>query len=83
MKDGIYEIISKEELKCLSKNIKKKPKFFYCKDCPFYFLKARKNMSCTDLLEKIFEFDINPNIDCYELNRIMYNFFNKSKQNKI
>lgn len=81
MKDGICENISKEELKWLSKNVKKKLKPFYCKDCPVSFLAKRKNMSCIKLLEKTFE--INPNISCDEINRIMYNFFNRSKQNKI
>ena len=81
MKNRIHEIISKEEAEWLSKNVKKKPKSYQCEDCPVYFLKERRNMSCITLLEKIF--DITPNIDCIEINRIIYDFFNRSKQNKI
>ena len=83
MKDGIYKIISKEEAEWLSKNTNKNMEtFFDCKDCPICFLKTRRNISCIELLEKIF--GINPNIGCSEINRIIYDFFNRNRnRNKI
>ena len=64
MKD---EIISKEELEWLSK----------CTNCPFGILKMKKNISCVEFFEKAF--GIKHNFNCYEINGIMYNLFNKSK----
>ena len=81
MKDRIYEIISKEELKWLSKNVKRKSNYSKCTDCPFGILKKKKNMLCADLLEKAFDIKLNRN--CEEINRIIYNLLNRSKKNKI
>ena len=78
MKD---EIISKEELKWLSKNVKRKSNYSKCTDYPFGILKKKKNMHCADLLEKAFDIKLNHN--CIEINRTIYNLLNRSKRNKI
>ena len=77
----ICGIISKEELKWLSKNVKRKPNYSKCTNCPFGILKMKKKISCVEFFEKAF--GIKHNFNCYEINGIMYNFFNKFKQNKI
>ena len=51
MKD---EIISKEELKWLSKNVKRKPNYSKCTNCSFGVLKTKKNISCVEFFEKAF-----------------------------
>ena len=81
MKEKMREIISKEELKWLSKNVKRKPNYSKCTNCPFGILRFKKNMHCAEMLEKAFDIKFNRN--CIEINRTMYNFFNKFKQNKI
>ena len=81
MKEKMREIISKEELKWLSKNVKRKPNYSKCTNCPFDILRFKKNMHCAEMLEKAFDIKLNRN--CIEINRTMYNFFNKFKQNKI
>lgn len=48
------EIISKEELEWLSKNVKIKPNYSKCTDCPFGVLKMKKNISCVEFFEKAF-----------------------------
>ena len=48
------EIISKEEIKWLSKNVKIKPNYSKCTDCPFGVLKMKKNISCVEFFEKAF-----------------------------
>ena len=77
------EIISKEELKWLSKNVKRKPNYSKCTDCPFGILKFKKNMHmpCVEMLEKAF--DIKLNLNCKEINKTIYYLLNGSKQNKI
>lgn len=79
MKDGI---ISKEELKWLSKNVKRKPNYSKCTDCPFGILKMKKKISCAKFFEKAFDIK-KENFNCYELNGIIYNLLNRSKRNKI
>ena len=81
MKEKMREIISKEELKWLSKNVKIKPNYSKCTDCPFGILKFKKNMHCAEMLEKAFDIKLNRN--CIEINRTIYNLLNRSKQNKI
>lgn len=81
MKEKMREIISKEELKWLLKNVKRKPNYSKCTNCPFGILRFKKNMHCAEMLEKAFDIKLNRN--CIEINRTMYNFFNKFKQNKI
>lgn len=78
MKD---EIISKEEIKWLSKNVKRKPNYSKCADCPFGVLKFKKDMHCAEMLEKAF--DIKLNLNCKEINKTIYYLLNGSKQNKI
>lgn len=75
------EIISKEELKWLSKNVKRKPNYSKCTDCPFGVLKFKKDMHCAEMLEKAFDIKLKPN--CKEINRTIYYLLNGSKQNKI
>ena len=75
------EIISKEELKWLSKNVKRKPNYFKCTDCPFGVLKFKKDMHCAEMLEKAFDIKLKPN--CKEINRTIYYLLNGNKQNKI
>ena len=77
MKEKMREIISKEELKWLSKNVKRKPNYSKCTNCPFGILRFKKNMHCAEMLEKAFDIKLNRN--CIEINRTMYNFFNKFK----
>ena len=81
MKEKMREIISKEELKWLSKNVKIKPNYSKCTDCPFGILKFKKNMHCVDMLEKAFDIKLNHN--CIEINRTIYKILNGSKRNKI
>ena len=81
MKEKMREIISKEELKWLSKNVKIKPNYSKCTDCPFGILKFKKNMHCKDMLEKSFDIKLKPN--CKEINRTIYKILNGSKRNKI
>ena len=84
MKEKMREIISKEELKWLSKNIKRKPKSYVCKDCPLFFLANRRDISCVELIEKLEKpFGIYSDTECSEINRIIYNFFRRNNQNKI
>ena len=75
------EIISKEELKWLSKNVKRKPNYSKCTDCPFGVLKFKKDMHCAEMLEKEFDIKLKPN--CKEINRTIYYLLNGNKQNKI
>ncbi len=75
------DLISKEELEWLSKNIKRKSNYSKCTDCPFGILKKKKNILCADLLEKAFDIKLNRN--CVEINRTIYYLLNRSKQNKI
>ena len=75
------EIISKEELKWLSKNVKRKPNYSKCTDCPFGVLKFKKDMHCKEMLEKAFDIKLKPN--CKEINRTIYYLLNGNKQNKI
>ena len=75
------EIISKEELKWLSKNVKRKPNYSKCTDCPFGVLKFKKDMHCAEMLEKAFDIKLKPN--CKEINRTIYYLLNGNKQNKI
>lgn len=75
------EIISKEELKWLSKNVKIKPDYHKCTDCPFGVLKFKKDMHCVEMLEEAFDIKLNHN--CKEINRTIYNLLNGSKKNKI
>ena len=75
------EIISKEELEWLSKNIKIKPNYSKCTDCPFGILKMKKNMSCIKMLEEAFDIKLNRN--CIEINKTIYKILNGSKRNKI
>lgn len=75
------EIISKEELKWLSKNVKRKPNYSKCTDCPFGILKFKKNMHCKNMLEKAFDIKLESN--CKEINRTIYYLLNENKQNKI
>lgn len=81
MKEKMREIISKEELKWLSKNVKIKPNYSKCTDCPFGILKFKKNMHCKDMLEKAFDIKLKSN--CKEINRTIYKILNGSKRNKI
>ena len=81
MKEKMREIISKEELKWLSKNVKIKPNYSKCTDCPFGILRFKKNMHCAEMLEKAFDIKLNRN--CVEINRIIYNLLNGNKKNKI
>ena len=81
MKEKMREIISKEELKWLSKNVKIKPNYSKCTDCPFGILKFKKNMHCAEMLEKAFDIKLNRN--CIEINRTIYYLLNGNKQNKI
>ena len=55
MKEKMREIISKEELKWLSKNVKRKPNYSKCTNCPFGILRFKKNMHCAEMLEKALE----------------------------
>ena len=75
------EIISKEELKWLSKNVKRKPNYSKCTDCPFGVLKFKKDMHCAEMLEKAFDIKLKPN--CKEINKTIYYLLNGNKQNKI
>ena len=75
------EIISKEDIKWLSKNVKRKPNYSKCTDCPFGVLKFKKDMHCAEMLEKAFDIKLKPN--CKEINRTIYYILNGSKQNKI
>ena len=75
------EIISKEEIKWLSKNVKRKPNYSKCTDCPFGVLKFKKDMHCAEMLEKAFDINLKPN--CKEINRTIYYLLNGNKQNKI
>lgn len=75
------EIISKEDIKWLSKNVKRKPNYSKCTDCPFGVLKFKKDMHCAEMLEKAFDIKLKPN--CKEINRTIYYLLNGSKQNKI
>ena len=75
------EIISKEELKWLSKNVKIKPYYYKCTDCPFGALKMKKNMSCIKMLEEAFDIKLDRN--CIEISRTIYKILNGSKRNKI
>ena len=81
MKEKMREIISKEELKWLSKNVKIKPNYSKCTDCPFGILRFKKNMHCAEMLEKAFDIKLNRN--CKEINRTIYYLLNGNKQNKI
>ena len=81
MKEKMREIISKEELKWLSKNVKIKPNYSKCTDCPFGILRFKKNMHCAEMLEKAFDIKLNRN--CIEINRTIYKIINENKQNKI
>ena len=81
MKEKMREIISKEELKWLSKNVKIKPNYSKCTDCPFGILRFKKNMHCKDMLEKAFDIKLKSN--CKEINRTIYKILNGNKQNKI
>ena len=81
MKENMREIISKEEIKWLSKNVKIKPNYSKCTDCPFGILRFKKNMHCAEMLEKAF--DIKLNYNCEEINRPIYYLLNGNKQNKI
>ena len=81
MKEKMREIISKEELKWLSKNVKIKPNYSKCTDCPFGILRFKKNMHCAEMLEKAFDIKLNRN--CIEINRTIYKILNGSKKNKI
>lgn len=81
MKEKMREIISKEELKWLSKNVKIKPNYYKCIDCPFGILTFKKNMHCKDMLEKAFDIKLKPN--CIEINRTIYKILNEKKRNKI
>ena len=81
MKEKMREIISKEELKWLSKNVKIKPNYYKCTDCPFGILRFKKNMHCKDMLEKAFDIKLNRN--CIEINRTIYKILNGKKRNKI
>ena len=75
------EIISKEELKWLLKNVKRKPNYSKYTDCPFGALKFKKDIHCAEMLEKAFDIKLNRN--CKEINRTIYYLLNGSKQNKI
>ena len=75
------EILSKEELKWLSKNVKIKPNYSKCTDCPFGILRMKKNMHCVEMLEEALDIKLNHN--CIEINRTIYNLLNGSKKNKI
>lgn len=75
------EIISKEELKWLSKNVKIKPNYSKCTDCPFGILRMKKDIHCVEMLEKTFDIKLNHN--CKEINRTIYYLLNGNKQNKI
>lgn len=81
MKEKMREIISKEELKWLSKNVKIKPNYSKCTDCPFGILRFKKNMHCKDMLEKAFDIKLKSN--CKEINKTIYKILNGNKQNKI
>ena len=81
MKEKMREIISKEEIKWLSKNVKIKPNYSKCTDCPFGVLKFKKDMHCKEMLEKAFDIKLKPN--CKEINRTIYYLLNGDKQNKI
>ena len=81
MKEKMREIISKEELKWLSKNVKIKPNYSKCTNCPFGILRFKKNMHCAEMLEKAFDIKLNRN--CKEINRTIYYLLNGNKQNKI
>ena len=81
MKEKMREIISKEEFKWLSKNVKRKTNYSKCTDCPFGILRFKKNMHCAEMLEKAFDIKLNRN--CIEINRTIYKILNRSKRNKI
>ena len=81
MKEKMREIISKEELKWLSKNVKIKPNYYKCTDCPFGILRFKKNMHCVEMLEEAFDIKLNHN--CKEINRTIYKILNGKKRNKI
>ena len=75
------DLISKEELEILSKTVKKTQyKNLYCSDCPLHILKIRRKTSCRNMITKLF--GIEPT-SCAEINRIIYNYINIRKRNKI
>ena len=74
------DLISEEELKLLSKTVKKTQYSLFCADCPLHILKIRRKTSCRNMIAKLF--GIEPT-DCTEINRIIYNYINIRKRNKI
>ena len=71
--------ISKEEFNLLLKT-KKRKLVKGCHDCPIFNLEAKRYFRCKQI---IYQLCGKEPVNCVEANKLLRNFLNKFKQNKI